>query len=71
MSVAMFSSDINDNGFPPSEEEISGRRSEHDGQAEPRVERHHDQHEEVGDGQLNRKHNVMKRSVKTELSKGE
>ena len=64
MSVAMFSSDIDDDGFPPSEEEMSGRRSEDDGQAEPRVKRHHDQHEEVGDGQLNRKQKIIKRCRK-------
>jgi hypothetical protein len=57
MSVAVFASDIDNDGLPPPEEEVSGRRPEHNGQAEPRVERHHDQHQEVRDGQLNRKQN--------------
>ena len=50
--MAVLSTDIYDDRFSPSEKKVSGCRTGNDGQAKPRVECHHDQHQEVGDGQL-------------------
>jgi len=50
--MTVISTDIYDDGFPPAEEEVTGCGAEDDGQAEPSVESHDDEHQEVGEGQL-------------------
>ena len=50
--MAVIGMDVYDNGLPPAEQEVAGRRADDDGQAEPRVERHHDQHQKVSKSEL-------------------
>ena len=59
-SVAVVAADVYDDRLPPSEEKVTGSRAENDGQAEPGVERHHDQHQEVRYRQLQRKNKQKK-----------
>ena len=52
--MAVIAGHVDDDGLPPAEKEVTGRGAEDDGQAEPGVESHDDEHEEVGECQLKR-----------------
>lgn len=56
-SVAVLG-DINDDGLLPAEEEVADCCTDHDGDAQPHVIRHEDQHEEVAEDDL---HHVQER----------
>lgn len=44
--------DVDDHGFPPAEEEIAEPCPQEDGETEPGVVGHEDEHEEVGEEEL-------------------
>ena len=52
--MAVIAGHVDDDGLPPAEKEVTGGGAEDDGQAEPGVESHDDEHEEVGECQLKR-----------------
>ena len=56
ISVTMFSAHVHHHGLLPAEHEVAGGGAQGHGQAQPDVVRHEDQHETVGQHDLNSQH---------------